>query len=68
MLNPNYISARPIGKFGSTYDAKSSKVWYENVVRRDQLKEDEYQRSILRRAYPHYSLAEIEKLRLRLRR
>ena len=67
MFNPNYVSVRPIGKFGSTPDAKSSKIWYENVVRRDQLKEDGYQRSLLRQIYPYDSFAEIEKRRLRLK-
>ena len=67
MINPNYISQRPIGKFGSLYDAKSSKIWHENVVKADVRKENDYQRTLLRKMYPHYSLAEIEVLRMRLR-
>uniref|UniRef100_A0A6C0JY31 Uncharacterized protein n=1 Tax=viral metagenome TaxID=1070528 RepID=A0A6C0JY31_9ZZZZ len=65
MINPNYISLRPIGKFASGYDAKSSRVWYSNLSRVDKLREDEYQRSILRKKYPKYSLTEIETIRLR---
>jgi hypothetical protein len=67
MINPNYISQRPIGKFGSAYDAKSSRIWHHNIVKADMQRENAYQRELLRKMYPRYSLAEIEVLRIRLR-
>jgi predicted nucleic acid-binding protein len=62
MLNPNYVSQRSIGKFASVNDIKSSKVWYNNVVKPDKVKEDLYQRYLLRMKYPKRTLIEIENL------
>ena len=62
MLNPNYVSQRSIGKFTSFNDIKSSKVWYNNVIKPDKVKEDMYQRYLLKLKYPKYGLIEIENL------
>jgi len=54
MLNPNYVSQRPIGKIACIHDIRSSKIWYNNITRTDKLKEDAYQRYLLRLKYPKY--------------
>lgn len=54
MINPNYVSQRPIGKIASIHDIRSSKVWYNNITKYEKLKEDEYQRYLLRLKYPKY--------------
>lgn len=60
MLNPNYVSQRPIGKFASINDIKSSKVWYDNITNADKLKYDADRLNRLRQKYPKRSLFQNE--------
>ena len=60
MIIPKCVSLRPIGKIGLKGDIYSRNVWHDNVIATDSAKEREYQREILRKKYPRYSIAEIE--------
>jgi hypothetical protein len=60
MLLPKSVSLRPIGKIGLKGDIYSRNVWHDNVSMGDIAREREYQRAILRKKHPLYSIAEIE--------
>ena len=60
MIIPKPVSLRPIGKIGLKGDIYSWNVWHNNITATDSAKEREYQREILRKKYPRYSIAEIE--------
>ena len=60
MILPRSVSLRPIGKIGLKGDIYSRNVWHDNVSMGDVAREREYQRSILRKKFPLYSIAEIE--------
>lgn len=60
MILPKSVSLRPIGKIGLKGDIYSRNVWHDNVTMGDMAKEREYQRGILRKKFPLYSIAEIE--------
>jgi len=60
MILPKCVSLRPIGKIGLKGDIYSRNVWHDNVSMGDMAKEREYQRTILRKKHPLYSIAEIE--------
>ena len=60
MILPRSVSLRPIGKIGLKGDIYSRNVWHDNVSMGDVAREREYQRAILRKKFPLYSIAEIE--------
>jgi len=60
MILPRCLSLRPIGKIGLKGDIYSRNVWHDNVSMGDMAKEREYQRTILRKKHPLYSIAQIE--------
>ena len=60
MIIPKSVSLRPIGKIGLKGDIYSRNVWHDNIISTDSAKEREYQREILRKKYPRYTIAEIE--------